>query len=153
MKNLMSMVDFVLEQENKSDSMGNSYWKCLRYAKFLKQHLSLYMFIPCKLVEGVCMVLEEPVKFNNWTNYDYSGTDIGFEDERLCREYQQAKERVLFEGFELIKESCNDTVKMVWDKNRNTIGFGFSKNNNRIIEDLTYLNLELTPNAIKQLGL
>lgn len=104
------------------------------YANFLKQSLELWMFIPCKLVDGVWVVLEEP-KFHGHNIVE-------------VEEYQKAKERCLFDGFKLI-----DKILWHWDGfNRRIIysenlGFDFYKT----IEDLVKYNLELTPIAINQI--
>ena len=44
MKNLISMVDFILEQHEQCISSTNATYK---YANFLKQPLELWMFVPC----------------------------------------------------------------------------------------------------------
>ncbi|MES2864143.1 MAG: hypothetical protein V4666_08500 [Bacteroidota bacterium] len=68
------------------------------YDAFLKQTLSLGMFIPCKLKDGVWVVLEEPKIYSQWLikgkGYDFLG-----KENIECKEYQEAKYRVLFEGF------------------------------------------------------
>lgn len=69
--------------------------------------------------------------------------DLGF-----SREYQQAKERVLFEDFEL--DSCGYLFNK---KNRYDCRFGTECLSNTTIEDLVKYNLTLTATAIKTLGL
>lgn len=103
------------------------------------------MFIPC---DSDGNVFEEPNKYKNWTNFDYSGTDIGFEDEKLCREYQQAKENVIFEGFKVIDKGnfyfleIEDTI--IWHRVIN-------KHTKATIEDLLkFPVVTLTDNAIKK---
>ena len=135
MKNLIGMTDFVLEQY-KNNYHANTPTRILNYANFLKQPLELWMFVPCKLVDGVWVVLEEPEKYKNWINYEYSGTDIGFDDEKLCREYQQAKEKCLFEGFEGTILQLYNLIKLRLN-----------------IEDLVCKKPLLTPTAQKQIGL
>lgn len=134
---LVSMVDFVLEQRLKHAESFKS--KVYAYANFLKQPLTLGMFVPC---DEYGNVLEEPID-----------TICGVE--RYSEKYQQAKERVLFEFFEVIHI----------DKVRITIQYEFQQlDYNRIrerfeyyntIEDLTgcHLDLTLTPSALKQIGL
>ena len=90
MKNLIGMVDFVLNQGETSSfdtDQGDWYFKeqskldkIRSYANFLKQPLELWMFVPCKLVDGVWVVLEEKKPFQD--NYF---------------EYQQAKDICVFE--------------------------------------------------------
>src|SRR5690349_9775881 len=62
-----------------------------KFDELLKQPLELWQFVPCKLVDGVWVVLEEPCL------YCFDACDID-----KCLEYQEAKERYLFDGFEVI---------------------------------------------------
>jgi len=95
----MSMVDYVIQEKNRLGLDGNTY-KCfaekvINYANFLKQPLSIEMFVPCKLVDGFWVVLEEPID-NTCENCNHK------QDFDICcrfEEYQEAKERCLFEGF------------------------------------------------------
>lgn len=125
MKNLISMVAFVISQNFKLVKGEIDINQCglsiLKYANFILKPLELWMFVPCKLVEGVWVVLEEPIKYKNWTNFDYSGTDIGFEDEKLCREYQQAKERCLFDGCTSELNKSNNYYIIKFDDESNAI--------------------------------
>ena len=118
------MTDFVLEQEklygiDSNELALNSY----NYANFLKQPLKLEMF--------VCSVPEPEVQ----GGYAEDGTFVGGYDEKWIEEYYEAKEKVLFEGFDL------STAKFHCDRK------------DRTIEYFTSFEVELTPNAIKQLGL
>lgn len=125
---LISMTDFVLHE---SFGVGNEiinkevfYNKCSNYAQFLKQPLKLEMFVPCD-DEG--NVLKDP------------GLIPSYELEQ----YRKAKEKVLFEGFEIIKEGENIIVK----HNETNVWLTWTK---RCIEDLIKHNLTLTENATKQ---
>ncbi|HJS00510.1 MAG TPA: hypothetical protein VJ780_06215 [Flavobacterium sp.] len=157
MRKLISMVEFVLTDKYTATGHKN-------YANFLKQPLEIWQFVPCKLVDGDWMVLEEPVKYNNWTNYDYSGTDIGFEDEKLCREYQEAKSRCIFDGFEFLHPSFlkSKTAYIIVELKNDIFNFKLLHDINntdsyikiiKTIEDLVKYNLELTASAIKELVL
>jgi len=103
MKKLISMVAFVL-QETKLWS-GNEYESyeiaksCLKYAQFLIQKLELWMFVPCKLVDGVWIALEKPEfpKYENRRAHDGLAELYDFQ----LKEYEEAKERCLFEGFKI----------------------------------------------------
>jgi hypothetical protein len=89
MENLISMTDFVLEVEKNSYTKTEKYniieWqtkcdsfdKIINYAKFLKQPLELWMFVPCDSEDNV---LEEPISHQLET-------------------YEKAKERCLFHGY------------------------------------------------------
>ena len=82
MKNkLISMVDYVIEFHGITDP--------IHYAKFLSQPLEKWMFVPCD-EDG--NVLEKPKKY------------LFDEDPKLCdlvKQYQKAKDRVLFEGLDI----------------------------------------------------
>ena len=67
------------------------------YANFLKQPLTLGMFIPCDK-EG--NVLEEPDCKEDYYR-DANGLAYNYFEDR--KKWLEAKERVLFEGFEIIK--------------------------------------------------
>jgi len=82
---LISMTDFVLEQKIQSYEPEHILKRITNYANFLKQPLKLEMFVPCD-EDG--NVLEVPNSDNEINNY----FDLSFE-------YHQAKERVLFKGF------------------------------------------------------
>lgn len=147
MKKLISMVAFVL-QETKLWS-GNEYESyeiaksCLKYAQFLIQKLELWMFIPCKLVDGVWVALEEPKRWNDYLEYpeSFDGNKEWYE----FYEYEQAKERCLFEDF---------TVKngIVFTPD-NQILIQKSLLEKMTIENLVGLKCELTITAQKQIGI
>lgn len=146
MKNLISMTDFVLTpmltlvSKKVLDKLepyqyhNYSHSANINYAKFLKQPLELWMFVPC---DENGNVLEEPYNDGNGDNYFGA----------LLDEYQQAKERCLFEGFECQKQGKE--ILVTFDKNPVWVSW----NNSKIIENLVYLKPQLTQIAIKQLGL
>lgn len=120
MEKLISMTDFVfLMRENKEKDNIRRFWACERYAKFLKQPLKLEMFVPC--VNGELF------------NYSKHGN----------AEYEQAKEKVLFEGCSTMQQGENTIVIF----NDSAIWITWT---NRIIEDLIRINPILTENALKQ---
>ena len=59
MKNLISMTDFVISQWSM-DLTKKQRERIANYANFLKQKLEIWQVVPCKLVDGVWVVLEEP---------------------------------------------------------------------------------------------
>jgi hypothetical protein len=144
---LLSMTDFVLEcrlkMENNAQnhvifSTSGNLSKIFNYASFLKQPLKLEMFIPCD-EDG--NVLEEPNIDNspfcsvNGENYDYD-----------VLKYQQAKENVLFEDFEIETNREGEKV-IVGDYTCLKI----KDLGNFTIEDLVkYVYIKLTESAIKQ---
>ena len=107
-------------------NVTNREYRSLRnkYDSFLEQPLTLGMFIPC---DDDGNFLEEP-------KHEPFQDRQKFDDK--CIEYQQVKERVLFEGFQ--------------NKKQPFFPFSFE---NRTIEDLIRYDLTLTKSAIKQLGL
>jgi hypothetical protein len=128
MKKLIPMTDFVLERSKQSiidltfeESIKKSI-KILKeifeYAKFLKQPLKLEMFVPCD-EDG--NILEEPD-----CNLDIRVSEM--------KEYQKAKEKVIFEGFELCPNNGN-----VLKKGNILINIS----NLETIEDLIPYNLEV----------
>lgn len=157
---LIGMTDFVLEQLNEQNSRTVPIRTVLNrlenYANFLKQPLKLGMFVP---TDEAGNVLEEPEKLkerlkifhpNHSVPYNGINTTLGY----YITKYKQAKERVLFEGFELVSENYHIFVQS--DK----LDIRFSKKDKSIdsfrfkyIEDLTSRNLTLTETAIKQIGL
>lgn len=122
------MTDFVLEQTElyKEDKLSvfDFELRMKKYAQFLKQPLKLEMFIPCD-DEG--NVLEEPCSIGVGNEFYY---------ERALDQYEQAKEKVLFEGWEKRIEN-HEAFKqhLIFTKTiENAIGW----------------NLTLTTNATKQ---
>ena len=97
---LQSMTDFVLEQSKNAPieeyhQVNETFVnKVVNYANFLKQLLKLEMFVPC---DENGNVLEEP------TNYEKRLSNMMTEYNDEVYTYNQAKEKVLFEGFEYVK--------------------------------------------------
>jgi len=143
---LISMVDFVLQKYNLSadEYTDQDVLELINnYANFLNQPLELGMFIPCD-EEG--NVLTEP--------------DLrGLKDEHrkeLYEQYQQAKERVLFEGFtiedyELRLHGLRESIKIKHiEQGKIELGWYWTW---KTIEDLSKVKPTLTESAIKKLGL
>lgn len=149
---LISMTDFVLHESfgvgNEIIDKGIFYNKCRDYANFLKQPLTLGMFVPCD--EGG-NVLEQPC--------DVMNTD-GCRD-CACRVYKKSKEKVLFENVEKYRFTSLSGEGVVQFGTRvNFIFKPLIETRNGIVKvfvndinGLTDYDLELTQNAIKQLGL
>lgn len=157
MDNLTSLSDHsdYLSASTYSDS---ERWQLHRKrVEFGKQPLELWQFVPCKLVAGVWVVLEEPKS-------DYEPTDFwnaGEVDEKhneLYGEYQEAKDRVLFEGFEIKDFETYKTIKLkdfdfniLWNKGCE-LGWYLSIGI-KTIEDISKYNLQLTKTTKKTLEL
>lgn len=162
MKNLISMTDFVNKIRKQGDTTPfedeqmkidlNNLQLIFKYAKFLSQPLKLEMFVPCD-EDG------NPLKKPSWSE---SENEIHFTN--YTRKYNQAKEKVLFEGF---KQKYVSQFEYQWGLilRINCSGsFLFSIKDYtkdpsdhidiRTIEDLCIAHeLKLTENALKQIGL
>lgn len=132
MKKLISMTDFVLEQKLMLNIQG--YEKKFisnvsNYANFLKQPLELEMFVP---VDEEGNVFEEPIE-------TVGGVEL------YSEKYQNAKEKVLFEG-------CvyDDEMEVVRSDNGTDL-FYIPESSIYTIETLMERELQLTESAIKQL--
>lgn len=100
MEKLIPMTDFVLEQSEKDEALLSNnamvgigtaldnYLIIKNYANFLKKPLKLSYFVPCYVRDGI----EIPYTGN---------TDISSME--LFKEFEEAKERVLFDGIEKSK--------------------------------------------------
>lgn len=127
----------------ESIGVSNSCYRMNRklFDKFLSKKLSLEMFVPCKLVEGVWLPIEYP---NHLVTCNQS-----------IVEYQKAKDRCLFKGFQLgefsstIEHKSVGNIFVMYKSN----GVWFKNTNGETIEDLTRYNLTLTASAKKQIGL
>lgn len=145
---LISMTDFVLEQDEINGGFGqDEIDNVLEYANFLKQPLELGMFVP---VDEDGNVMEEPHNFGLLHTYPTGDKlmDLSFE---LALKYQKAKEKVLFEGFE-IRDKGN--FYFIEEKKSCLYYRVLKKNSKATIEKLLVFNETiLTESAIKQLGL
>lgn len=157
---LISMTDFVLEQNEKlRKDIHDNYNKLLipqccdrifNYANFLKKPLKLSYFIACDEND---VPLEEPKR---WKDYlDFPESFDGNKEWYELYAYQEAKQRVLFEGFEI---SFEDGVILPF-LGKYPIGF-FDIDNEwvlsdqfKTIEDLVNLKPKLTETAKKEIGL
>lgn len=145
------MTDFVLEYKEKYKPWVHYEMIC-NYAQFLKQPLTLGMFIACDLEGNV-------LDFEVYQGYVIIGSTREAKKSKIDRgdiygffiydgsKYQQAKERVLFKGFEL----HGDII--VYDE-QDLIGV--DQLHDMTIEILHLCggdNIKLTESAIKQIGL
>ena len=143
---LISMQDFVLESISKFNTYESedNLNSIVKYANFLKQPLTLGMFVPCD-EDG--NVLEEP------SNYQLYELGVAPNDEQIkeCGAYEKAKEKILFEGIEFITNGGVNFLTI----NEDTFAFhDFNiKFKNLTVEFLVQYNLQLTESAIKQIGL
>jgi len=163
---LISMTDFVLETKNKSITETEKFniieWqkkceafnKIITYASILKQPLKIQMFVPCDEDGNVLDNPEEhfPTGNNNLEEHIFIKQ----------KQYKQAKEKVLFEGFKstgrfkvssgfedfsFLKYKNGNTQVYVTDYTKEELNESLCYT----IEDLIKYKLTLTENAIKQL--
>ena len=152
---LISMTDFVILIDDKGIDAVKGLWDfnvvVTSYAKFLTQPLTLGIFIPC--VDGV--PIEEPTQTEK---NEFGGAFASIEEQAelysLMEQYQQAKEKVLFEGFEIVKSDF-ENVLMHINENKyiGTFANGEFLFSYKSIEQLTTFNPTLTQSAIKQIGI
>jgi len=139
-RKLISMVDFLIKQDvdfdlNAIDQLEEikvRYNRNYRYAKFFQQELKLGDFIPCDK-DG------KPLEKPHLTIYSVIE----------LKEYQQAKERVIFEG--LNYKEMKDYYVVYNEKLNGEIWYSWNKS--KTIEDLMDRELTLTESKAKQLGL
>lgn len=140
---LQPMTDFVLEQ-NKNYKNST---RCIRikeselyvnYAKFLKQPLTLEMFVPCD-EEG--NVLQEPKP-------KYFDSPQFYESELQI--YHEAKEKVLFAD---VKIKHRENYFILEDEDGTWLRV-INKNTSLTVEDLLKMStISLTESALKQIGI
>lgn len=149
---LIGMTDFVLQQSKgmeEQDSIPFSY-EVIDYAKFLKQPLKLEYFVPC-YSNG------EPIKKPDAHKVPEMSPELQSEYwNEWNADYDKGLEKVLFEGFEFEKDNgtwfhiVKNDNNLNWRKDGGY--FEFFKGYD--IEKISrYIDLTLTPSAIKKLGL
>ena len=129
---------------NNWGELGVKYTSIYAYANFLKLKLGLGMFIPCDK-EG--NVLEKPIL------NDYVDAEIGCTEKQIydidCQQYQEALDRVIFEGFEYFNNYGDECI---FNKNLN-IKKEIGQLHTQTIEDLTSLGLTIKESAVKKYNL
>lgn len=182
MERLISMVAFVLEQikvkknkieESEKNKTGYQYvidaesyfnYVVESFANFLSQKLELWMFVPSKLVEGAWVVLEECIYKDGvhiYLNFDEKQDYL-----KRCKEFQEAKNRCLFEGFEVgvpnnpvtnlyPKTINNGKLHVYWYRTdiKEWVKPTKPTSDLNTIESLTKYNLKLTASAKKTLSI
>lgn len=138
---LISMTDFVLEQTELlyESNPHKLIHKIVNYAQFLKQPLTLGMFVPC---DENGNVLEEPKKDYHFM-YANGQEFYPHQIDEYNLLLSKAKEKILFKGFDEVggvsvaKAICQTykTIESLTDKK------------------IPLISLALTESAIKQIGL
>lgn len=125
-----TMLEYVLEQHRESSNQNEFEDNCYNYAQFLSQKPQKWMFVPCD-DEG--NVLEEPKWHNEESDYEI---------QILTQQYQQALERVIFEGFEIFGNTLYipNLISIKLDKDGKTTDF---ENLDKLISEFPeYLTLK-----------
>ena len=132
---LISMTDFVLEQSKRIMNVEithlESHNQIVNYANFLKQPLKLEMFVPCddngNVLEGI---------IGNGMIHNYS---------EKVKQYEQAKDKVLFDGFDIYSNGDLHNAFVTFESSRLEI-----MNVENLITDFQY-SFYLTSNAIERI--
>jgi len=148
------MTDYVLKRKVFEDGLmlqrAGAFLHIIKYAEFLKRPLTLGMFVPC----------DENGNFLQMPKL--TAVQDGHFDFDEMNEYHEAKERVLFQGFEIQKDTCNEEnyylIHEDWGMSvMNKIhGFGWQLNTGFTdVESLflEYPEIELTEKQAEKLGL
>ena len=129
---LISMTDFVLQCNNKwhNDKISTAEMckKITSYANFLKQPLTLGMFVPC---DDDGNVLEEPICENQNKSQQLMEFAV------KSKIFDKAQSKVLFTDFNIRKQS---SYAVVFNKDGDV---WITWNESKAIETLIYLNLDL----------
>jgi len=162
MEKLISMTDFVLEQMKNTETLKDNFVKTAAYAKFLKKPLELWMFVA---LDEDGNVLEEPKEKEIELS---DGTCGYFTNIKDSEQYQQAKEKCLFEGFEITKDKYKSTErefvyipnteiqvyrKLIYHTGETDTFFFDYYEQFRTVEDIVKYDLTLSKTAQKQIGL
>lgn len=149
---LISMTDFVIQQWDNDIYTDDFAETVNNYARFITKPLSLGMFVPCDE--------DGEILYPQYVGGKEVIYDKYVQDDMMdkVKEYQQAKDKVLFEGFGIENEKFFDASFYGVVRNKDTYVFVKDKewekvNDYNTIEDLVLYKLPLTPNAIKQLKL
>lgn len=157
MKILIPTTDFVLEQQKEAQEKGNlgQDSRIYAYANFVRQKLTLGMFVPCG-EDGV--FLKKPVR-PAYTIHNYE-FEVKKQDDYV-KKYQQASEKVLFKGFyyDPVKNQLHKNVSIITLEPQPNVWDMFAYRDGKslyTIEDLIKAfstDIELTEVSLKQIGL
>jgi len=160
MERLISMTARLDEIEfgygNEFETAERSLELAFLFKKFLKQPLQLGFFVPCDL-DGNVLSEPIPVSFGKCVNKRRRLYEPIYEEKEV-KAYNEAKSRVLFEGFsqniysaegsfEIVNIEANIQI-CIWE----ALPKYWIWNGHETIEDLVKYNLELTPTAKQQIG-
>jgi len=155
MDKLIPLIDYILEQD-LPQPIGRTAGQMVKYALFLKQKLDLWMFVPCKLVDGIWIALEYNPMFPDYEMVKEIAlketTEKSSDTHNLyieLKEYQEAKDRCLFDGIKYTPAKNKDSYDIVRIcKETSVINYPkFWKD--KTVESLIPYNLILTETAKK----
>lgn len=144
-KKLIPITSRIKDIDLSHGSLHDKYNLIINYAYFIKQKLTLSMFVPCT---GTSNVLELP-KTKNYID--------DFEFKQAMKGYEEVLSRVLFKGFEIKSvKFIHNSIHHYLEINNIEIAYNYNdkwefEEKYKIIEDLTNLDLTLTESALKQL--
>lgn len=153
---LISMTDFVLEQKRITGSetqLSKIVNKIFFYAEFLKQPLTLGMFVPCA-ADG--NVLEDLQMCCNGSDCGCMGLPVNVSSIKEIDEYREAESRVLFNFNDVFDDiyihQKSNTFVVEFNQGYGSFRYEYLEENSTV-EDLVKYNLVLTESAKKQIGL
>ena len=142
---LIPMVEFINNVGNVENYPSHEKALSLiyNYSTFLNQPLKLEMFVPCDEYDNV---LETPKEPNIFWNNDEQDSQIWAEYQYILDKYKQAKEKVLFEGFDVYDYKLQtffyqqNKKKLSYDKKAQR--FVTIENLLKNVEDLLLINFQ-----------
>ena len=145
---LISMVEFVDRQAENYENEHECFYFCVDYAKFLNQPLNIGQFVPAFFDGEKWVVLEEPKDYERYLMMESDDNWIQLFGDwyNKCRQYQQAKDNVIFEGWEMTVY-----VHGVWWVEKD--GYCVKSDNKWTIQDLIKYKPILTKYGQQQAGL
>lgn len=156
---LISMTEYVIEQgtidikgNTPVDRVGRYVNNTMNYAQFLQQPLTLGMFVPC--VDGV-PILHPIIKTIHSDDCECIRCVKMYKNYSIQEnQYQQAKEKVIFEGFECV-DKYPEYISVTQNGTRRflVINGEFETYGNNNIESIVKFNPTLTKSALKQINL
>ncbi len=138
-KKLISLIEFI----NSVKPSDDAYYQIKEYSDFMSRDLNIGMFVPAVFEGGKWVVLEDEKEPHDVHDPYYA--------QDFCRfkQYQQAKDNILFDGFVYDEEM--EVVRGDWNLD---IFYTDGRDiNNKTIQDLIRYNPPLTAQGQKQSGL
>lgn len=165
MKTLIPLSEYVEFQEKVIPAEENgpiNDWnrifmrRIISYTRFIRQPLTLSMFVPVDDEGNFMEEFKSPLKCNYWSDNDtVFSAELYRHNLDKYRKYQKAKEKVLFDGFHIqwrseiiIGVKRDKDLSIAFDKKTGQ-QLGVKQN----IEWLCDYGLPLTPSALKIIGI